>query len=426
MQTIRGTRDILPGEIQSWQELYIKALKILTLYDYAEIRTPIIEPTELFLRGIGNSTDIVNKEMYSFIDQGKRSITLRPEGTASIARAFITNKMYKSNHIQRLWYMGPMFRYERPQSGRQRQFHQLGIECIGSNSASADVEVIKIAHNLLQQLKCQTYTIEINSIGNQEEREKYKEALIHYIKTYENDLDIDSKKRLATNPLRILDSKNIRTQKILQNAPCLNEYLQKESREHFELVCEYLNTLEIPYMINTKLVRGLDYYNHTAFEIIDNKLKNQAICGGGRYNHLIKQLGGPPVPAVGWAIGIERLLLLRDSTNNFISTETRFYIITQGLKAKKKVWHLINLLEQNNIRFHIDLSNQSLQKQIKKANQYNILSCLILGDREIEENTITIKWLKEYYQETILYKNIINYIHKKSKETFNTIYCTTK
>ena len=415
MQTIRGTRDILPSEIQYWQDLYIKALKILTLYDYSEIRTPIIEPTELFLRGIGHSTDIVNKEMYSFIDQGKRSVTLRPEGTASIARAFITNKIYKSNQIQRLWYMGPMFRYERPQSGRQRQFHQLGIECIGSTSASADVEVIKIAHHILQKLKCQKYTIEINSIGNQEERERYKEALVHYIKAYENDLDIDSKKRLETNPLRILDSKNTRIKKILHNAPCLNQYLEKESREHFELICEYLKILGIPYIINTRLVRGLDYYNHTAFEIVDNKLKSQAICGGGRYDHLIKQLGGPNIPAVGWAIGIERLLLLIDSTNNFVNTEARFYIITQGSEAQKKVWHLINLLEQNHIKFHIDLSNQSIQKQIKKASQCKILNCLILGDKEIEENTITVKWLKEYYQETILYKNIINYIHKKAK-----------
>ncbi len=414
MQTIRGTKDILPSEIQAWQEIYTKALKILTLYDYSEIRTPIMEPTELFLRGIGHTTDIVNKEMYSFFDQGKRNITLRPEGTASIARAFITNKLYQSNQIQRLWYMGPMFRYERPQSGRQRQFHQLGIECIGSTSALADAEVIKIAHNILQELECEKYTIEINSIGNQEEREKYKEALVKYIKTYENDLDMDSKKRLGTNPLRILDSKNTKTQTILQNAPCLNKYLKKESQQHFELVCEYLNILEIPYKINTRLVRGLDYYSHTAFEIIDNHLNNQTICGGGRYNHLIKQLGGPDTPAVGWAIGIERLLLITSQTKNNICTETRFYIVTQGSKAQKKVWHLINLLQQHSIKFHIDLSNHSFQKQIKKANQYNMLSCLILGDKEIEEETITVKWLKEYYQETILYNNIIKYIQEKS------------
>nr|YP_010728753.1 histidine tRNA synthetase [Phymatolithon calcareum]WEA76788.1 histidine tRNA synthetase [Phymatolithon calcareum] len=416
MQTIRGTRDILPSEIKAWQDLYIKSLKILNIYNYSEIRTPIIEPTELFLRSIGNTTDIINKEMYSFADQGQRNITLRPEGTASIARAFITNKLYQNNQIQRLWYIGPMFRYERPQSGRQRQFHQLGIECIGSSSALADVEVIKIANKILKQLKCQPYKIEINSIGNQEEREQYKEELVEYIKSYKHDLDIDSKKRLETNPLRILDSKDIKTQAILQNAPCLNKYLKKESRQHFELVCEYLNTLEIPYKINTRLVRGLDYYSNTAFEIMSDQLGSQnTICGGGRYNHLIKQLGGPDIPAVGWAIGIERLLLLINQNKSYIDPEIRFHIITSGLKAKKKVWHLINLLETNDIKFNLDLSNNSFQKQIKKANQCNAFSCLIIGDKEIEDQTITIKWLKEHYQETILYNNIINYIQKKSR-----------
>lgn len=416
MQTIRGTRDILPNEIKAWQDLYTKALRILTIYNYSEIRTPIIEPTELFLRSIGSTTDIISKEMYSFADQGQRNITLRPEGTASIARAFITNKLYQNNQIQRLWYIGPMFRYERPQSGRQRQFHQLGIECIGSNNALADVEVIKIANKILKQVKCQTYKIEINSIGNQEERARYKEELINYLKSYKNDLDIDSKKRLETNPLRILDSKNMKTQTILENAPCLNKYLKKESREHFELVCEHLNTLEIPYEINTMLVRGLDYYSHTAFEIMSSQLGSQnTICGGGRYNHLIKQLGGPDIPAVGWAIGIERLLSITSQNNIYTDTEVRFYIITNGLKAKKKAWHLINLLETNNIKFNLDLSNNSFQKQIKKANKSNALSCIILGDKEIEDQTITIKWLKKHYQETILYNNIINYIQKNIK-----------
>lgn len=413
MQTIRGTRDILPSEIKAWQDLYMQALKALTIYNYSEIRTPIIEPTELFLKSIGNTTDIINKEMYSFADQGQRHITLRPEGTASIARAFITNKLYQNNQIQRLWYIGPMFRYERPQSGRQRQFHQLGIECIGSSNPLADVEVIKIADNILKQLKCKPYKIEINSIGNQEERAHYKEELVNYIKLYKNDLDTDSRKRLETNPLRILDSKNTRTQTILQDAPCLNKYLEKESRQHFELVCEYLNILGIPYKINTKLVRGLDYYSHTAFEIISDQLGSQnTICGGGRYNHLIKQLGGPDIPAVGWAIGIERLLLLTSQNSDHINPEVRFYIVTSGLKAKKKVWNLINLLETNDIKFNLDLSDNSFQKQIKKANQCNAFACLILGDKEVEDETITVKWLRKHYQETILYSSIINYIQK--------------
>nr|YP_009541669.1 histidine tRNA synthetase [Synarthrophyton chejuense]AYR05678.1 histidine tRNA synthetase [Synarthrophyton chejuense] len=416
MQTIRGTKDILPNEIQDWQKLYTEALKILNLYNYHEIRTPIIEPTELFTKGIGHTTDIINKEMYSFIDQSNRNITLRPEGTASIARAFISNKLYKTSNIQRLWYMGPMFRYERPQNGRQRQFHQIGIECIGSNSPMADIEVIKIAHIILQKLKCPKYKIEINSIGNQKEREKYKQVLINYIEKYKDEIDIDSKKRLYTNPLRILDSKNINTQKILKDAPCISQYLEKESKENFELVCEHLHLLKIPYLVNRRLVRGLDYYNYTAFEIINQNLDNkQTICGGGRYDNLIQKLGGPNTPGVGWAIGIERLILLINKNKKNISKEARFYIITQGSKAKKKAWDLIHLLEINNIKFHLDLSSSSFQKQIKKANKNNTKGCLILGDQEIDNNTITIKWLHEYYQETILYTNIIKYLQIKSK-----------
>lgn len=416
MQTIRGTKDILPDEIEAWQNLYKQVSKILNLYNYSEIRTPIIESTTLFLRSIGNTTDIVSKEMYNFRDQGHREITLRPEGTASIARAFISNKLYQKSQIQRLWYLGPMFRYERPQQGRQRQFHQLGIECIGSNSTLADVEVIQIAHNILQTLSCPNYTIEINCIGNEKERELYKKALVDYIQLYKDEIDIDSQKRLQTNPLRILDSKDSKTKKILQNAPCISKYLEKESQQDFDYICESLKTLNIPYKINRQLVRGLDYYSYTAFEIVHNQSGHkQTICGGGRYNNLIKELGGPQTPAIGWAIGIERLLFLLNQTQNIIESRTRFYIITQGYKAKIGVWKLINLLQLHQIHFHLDLSNNSFQKQIKKANQMAIECCLILGDQEINNNTITVKWLKEYYQETISYDNLLRYLQIKSK-----------
>lgn len=414
MQTTRGTKDILPNEIQDWQYIYIKALHLLSLYDYHEIRTPIIEPTELFIKGVGNDTDIINKEMYSFLDQGKRNITLRPEGTASIARAYISNKLYAQNAIQRLWYMGPMFRYERPQNGRQRQFHQLGIECIGSTSPLADIEVIDIAHNLLNSLGCTKYILEINSIGTQEERAEYKDAFVNYLEKYKNELDKDSQKRLLKNPLRILDSKNIKTQDILDNAPCISHYLKKNSQEHFAYICEYLKILNISFIINTKLVRGLDYYSNTAFEITNNQLGSQkTICGGGRYDHLIKQLGGPDMPGVGWAIGIERLLLTTKNLNHILNQ--RFYIITQGIKAQKKAWDIIQLLQKNNIRFHLDFSNNSFQKKIKKAIQLNATACLILGSNEIDNNSITIKWLKKHYQETINFHNLLNYIKLKQK-----------
>lgn len=280
MEPVRGTKDILPNQIQLWQHIYQQALETLTIYNYSEIRTPIIENTSLFIRTIGKNTDIVNKEMYSFLDQGKRSLTLRPEGTASIARAFLSNKLYHNGSISRLWYLGPMFRYERPQNGRQRQFHQLGIECIGSSHPMADVEVITIANKLLTTLIHKRHQLEINSIGNQEERKLYKHDLINYLSSYKEDLDTDSQKRLYINPLRILDSKVSKTQEILQNAPRLKKYLGYESQKHFELVCEYLKAANIRFSIDDKLVRGLDYYNNTAFEIKTQELGSQStICG---------------------------------------------------------------------------------------------------------------------------------------------------
>ena len=414
MQTIRGTKDILPREIRAWQDLYFKALDLFTIYNYYEIKTPIIEQTEVFLRSVGNETDIVSKEMYRFKDQGQRDICLRPEGTACIARAIASNKLYAIENVQRLWYLGPMFRYERPQNGRQRQFHQLGLECIGSETPVADVEVINIAHNLLKRLKVEDYHLQINSLGNEEERHIYKIAFTDFLKKYENDLDDDSKKRLKTNPLRILDSKNNRTQEIIQQAPCLSKYLTASSKEHFDTVRDYLTMLQIPYRINTKLVRGLDYYNHTAFEIVSNKSNNQnTLCGGGRYNKLIKQFGGPDLPGVGWAIGIERLLMLKKPIQEKNSEKFRFEIITESSEGQKKSCHLMQILTEHNIPFNLNLNNLKLKKQIKKAIKNKSIGCIIIGDNEIQESNITIKWLTQNYQETIPYQSIIPYIKNK-------------
>ena len=408
MELVRGTKDILPSEIQIWQNIYKTVLETLTRYNYYEIRTPIIENSSLFIRSIGNETDIVNKEMYSFIDQGKRQLTLRPEGTASIARAFISNKLDQKNSINRLWYLGPMFRYERPQSGRQRQFHQLGIECIGSYHPMADVEVINIAHQLLIKLGCNQHLLEINSIGNQEERQIYQEDLIKYLENYKKDLDIDSRKRLHTNPLRILDSKILKTQEILRNAPCLNKYLQYESEKHFAMVCEYLKTINISFTINDKLVRGLDYYNNTAFEIKAKELNSQnTICGGGRYDKLIKSLGGPQTPSVGWAIGLERLISIIKKETEKKNYRNLFYIAAQGLNAQKKIWPLANLLETNKINFSVDLDNSNFQKQLRKANKIGSIGCLIIGEEEVRNSTITIKWLIDRSQETVSYSTIV-------------------
>nr|YP_010619172.1 Histidine-tRNA ligase [Pterosiphonia complanata]WAX03185.1 Histidine-tRNA ligase [Pterosiphonia complanata] len=417
MQPLRGTKDILPNEIQTWQKIYRITNDILKIHNYKEIRTPIIENTELFERSIGNFTDIVNKEMYSFYDQGKRNITLRPEGTASIARALITNKLYTDKPINRLWYLGPMFRYERPQKGRQRQFHQLGIECIGSSMPIADIEVIKLATDILKQIECkEEYLLEINSIGNLQEREVYKLNLIEYLKKYEHELDTDSRNRINKNPLRILDSKYLKTQKILKNAPKLKQYLNKTSLEHFETICENLTYLKIKYTVNDHLVRGLDYYNYTAFEIKTKNLNQQnTICGGGRYDNLIKQLGGPSIPAVGWAIGLERLIILMQTNLSENIKKDRIYIAIQNLHTINILWDIINILKEYHIKFELDLSNNNLTKQIKKANQLKTKICFILGEDEIKNKSITIKWLQTRTQQTIKISNLRKYIQYLKK-----------
>lgn len=413
MQHLRGTKDILPSEVILWQHLYKTASQIFTLSNYHEIRTPIIESTALFNRSIGNETDIVNKEMYSFIDQGLREITLRPEGTASIARSFISNQLYRTNQIHKLWYLGPMFRYERPQNGRQRQFHQLGVECIGSLNPMSDVEVIRIANSILRKLGCSNYRIEINSIGSREERKKYKEQLIKYLIPYIQDLDRDSQKKLANNPLKILDSKNKKTQEILYHAPSIQQYLSNDSIIHFKSVCEYLDILKIDYNINTNLVRGLDYYNYTAFEIKTNLLGSQnTICGGGRYDLLIQQLGGPSTPSVGWAIGIERLLLLVKNNLDIVQNKPCIYIAHQGEKAKIEVWKIVSLLEEKGISFELNLDNNSFRKQLKRANKVDAKVCIIIGEDEINTQSLTIKWLKSYEQERIKIVNLSNLIIK--------------
>lgn len=411
MQPLRGTKDILPDEIILWQYIYKIAQEILTIYNYHEIRTPILENTNLFDRSIGHHTDIVNKEMYSFIDQGQRNITLRPEGTASIARAFISNKLYLKQKINRLWYLGPMFRYERPQKGRQRQFHQLGIECIGSSNSVADVEVIRLAIKILNALNCKEYILEINSIGNIEERNLYQIQLTDYLNKYKNDLDKDSLSRLNTNPLRILDSKNPKTQEILTDAPKLKNFLQPISLRHFNEIRNHLNYLHIPYKINETLVRGLDYYNYTAFEIKTKQTSNQStICGGGRYDQLIQQLGGPKTPSVGWAIGIERLFTIIQKQIKVKKRHNTIYIAVQSNKIQNEIWDIIKILEEYKINFDLDLSYNTLNKQLKKAHQLCIKICFIIGEEEIKNKYITVKWLETRTQQQININQLKNYL----------------
>lgn len=411
IKALRGTRDILPDEIGYWQWVESVAREILLQANYQEIRTPIFEQTALFERGIGEATDVVGKEMYTFVDRGERSITLRPEGTAGVVRSLIENKLHATGGVQRLWYTGPMFRYERPQAGRQRQFHQIGVEVLGSRDARADVEVIAIATHLLQKLGLKNLNLNLNSVGNSTDRQAYRQALVDYLTQYQDELDPDSQDRLSRNPLRILDSKDQRTQEIVQDAPSILEYLGEDSRAHFEQVKQLLTALEIPYTLNPRLVRGLDYYTHTAFEIISDDLGAQAtVCGGGRYDGLVQELGGPETPAVGWAIGLERLVILLQQLNSLPGSSLDFYMVSRGNLAESQALILAQKLRQNSFSVELDLSGSAFGKQFKRADRSGAAACLVLGDAEAEQQTIKLKWLKTGEEITINQSDLLDKI----------------
>jgi histidyl-tRNA synthetase len=408
IQALRGTRDILPEEVGYWQLIEDTVREILGRGVYQEIRPPIFEQTDLFERGIGEATDVVGKEMYTFKDRGDRSLTLRPEGTAGVVRAYIQNKLHAQGGVQRLWYTGAMFRYERPQAGRQRQFHQVGLELLGSNSPRGDVEVIALAVDILQALGLKNLELDINSVGNSSDRAQYREALISYLEPYKNDLDEDSKDRLVRNPLRILDSKDPKTQEIAQNAPKIIDHLSPESKKHFDTVLQLLDDLEIKYQINHCLVRGLDYYTHTAFEIKSRDLGAQAtVCGGGRYDGLVAELGGAETPAVGWAIGMERLVLLLQKlqTNPVITPD--LYLISRGEVAEAQGLLLARKLRNAGFGVELDLSGSAFGKQFKRADRSGAVACLVLGDAEAENKTVNLKWLASGEQQAIAQSDLL-------------------
>ncbi len=403
IQALRGTRDILPGEIEYWQQVEAVARDILKKANYQEIRTPIFEQTELFKRGIGEATDVVGKEMYTFDSRSKDySITLRPEGTAGVVRAYIQNSLYAQGGVQRLWYTGGMFRYERPQAGRQRQFHQLGVEVLGSNDPRADVEVIAIATDILQTLGLKNLHLDINSVGNIEDRQHYRQALIDYFTPYKDQLDADSQDRLSRNPLRILDSKDKRTQTIAQDAPSILNYLGDYSKQHFERVQQLLTNLDISYQVNPRLVRGLDYYTHTAFEIQSDDLGAQAtVCGGGRYDGLVSQLGGAETPAVGWAIGLERLIILLQQLQTFAPPVIDFYVVSRGDEAEAQALKLAQKLRQSGFSVELDLSGSGFKKQFSRADRSGAIACLIIGDEEAASQSVKLKWMASKEQSAV-------------------------
>jgi histidyl-tRNA synthetase len=396
IQALKGTRDILPDEVRYWQQIEAIAKAVLSRAAYQEIRPPIFERTELFARGIGEATDIVGKEMYTFNDRATppRSVTLRPEGTAGVVRAFIENSLYAAGAVQRLWYTGPMFRYENPQAGRQRQFHQLGVEVIGSANPRADAEVIAIATNILQGLGLKNLHLDLNSVGNPDDRHQYREALVNYLTPYKQELDKDSQERLTRNPMRILDSKDERTQVIIREAPSILDYLGTDSQRHFEQVQQLLSDLEIRYELNPRLVRGLDYYTHTAFEIISDDLGAQAtVCGGGRYDGLVQELGGNATPAVGWAMGLERLIILLQQIQEIPRQLLDFYVVSRGEAAEAKALTLAQNLRQAGFSVELDLSGSAFKKQFARADRSGAVACLILGEEEAQSQTVQLKWM---------------------------------
>jgi histidyl-tRNA synthetase len=362
----------------------------------------VFEQTDLFARGMGEATDVVSKEMYTFQDRGDRSLTLRPEGTAGLVRAFIQHNLQAQGELQRLWYLGPMFRYERPQSGRQRQFHQLGAEVLGSADPRADAEVIAIATDLLKSLGLQDLRLEFNSIGDRQDRLTYREALVTFLTPYKADLDPDSQDRLTRNPLRILDSKDDRTQEILKTAPSILDHLSPDSQKRFDQVQSLLTDLGIPFRINSGLVRGLDYYTHTVFEIQSDDLGAQAtVCAGGRYDGLVKELGGPETPGVGWASGLERLVILMQQLQPPTVPNLDFYIVSRGDRAEAQALKVAQTLRQCGFSAEVDLTGSAFGKQFKRADRKGAIACLILGDAEAESETVQLKWLKTGEQEAI-------------------------
>ena len=405
IQAQKGTKDILPNEVSTWQNMELLAKEVFSKANFKEIRTPIFEATELFARGVGDSTDIVNKEMYTF-EKSERSLTLRPENTAGVVRAFIEHGFSRLPQPVKLWYKGPMFRYERPQAGRQRQFHQVGVEMFGSSEPAADAEVINLAVRYLNELGLNDLDIEINSLGCPECRKAYREAIKNVLEPYLSELCEDCNFRYEKNPLRILDCKVDSCKEIFENNEVQNvilgDFICPDCKEHFEKVKELLSALNIPYTVNKLLVRGLDYYNRTVFEIKSNNLGSQnAVCGGGRYDSLVETLGGQPTPAVGWAMGMERLYSLIQKQEE--QRLDAFVISENSVEAFK----LAEELRNAGFSVEFDYANRKFKKQLDKAAKSAKYAVILMED-EIATNTVTIKNLDTSEQVKVSRVEIIN------------------
>lgn len=419
IQSIRGMNDLLPDNMVSFVYLERLLADVMENYGYREIRTPYLESTLLFKRSIGEVTDVVEKEMYTFTDLNGDSISLRPEGTASCVRACLEHGLLH-NQQQKLWYLGPMFRHEKPQKGRYRQFYQCGVEVLGIHGVTVELELIALCRRIWEKLGIlNVVTLEVNTIGTAAERQAYKTALVTYLQSHIDKLDMDSKRRLETNPLRILDSKHPETQQVLIQAPVLHDFLTEDSRKHFSSFCAGLEALGIHYKINNRLVRGLDYYGHTVFEWTTDKLGAQAtICAGGRYDGLVEQLGGQATPAVGFAMGIERLLLLCQAQNVQFSVKQRprLFLLSATESGLLPLLAIAETIRAAGLKCDILTQTQhsSLKSQFKKADKSGALFALVLGEDELKSEEITLKHLREDIpQERIAVRELVPYLRNK-------------
>ncbi len=416
VQRVKGVNDILPQEAKQWQALEHVVKQVMDRFAFGEIRPPIFEKTELFARGVGEDTDIVSKEMYSFSDMSKSSLTLRPELTAGVVRSYIQNNLQQISPVQKLWYEGPMFRQERPQKGRYRQFWQFGAEAIGSPNPEQDAEMIALFYAILKELGVEkSVTLKINSVGDSESRANYRSSLQEYLRPQLSSLSETSQRRFESNPLRILDSKAPNDIELVQDAPKIRECLNEVSATHYAEVLKMLEVMEIPYVQDDLLVRGLDYYTHTIFEFTSDALGAQdAICGGGRYNDLVKDLGGQDVPAIGWASGIERLLLVVEALQPLMAESgLDLFLVVQGEELRVKAPKLINDWRKAGLNCDMDTLRRSMKAQMREANRQKARYVAILGEEEYDQGVVQLKNFSTGDQEVVLFEKVVDIIDEK-------------
>lgn len=409
IKAVRGTKDIIGEEAKKYVYISNVAQKMFENYGYNFVKTPIFEETELFKRGIGEATDVVEKEMYTFKDRGDRSITLRPENTASLVRCYLENAIYAKEDVSRFYYNGSMFRYERPQAGRQREFNQIGLEVFGEKSPKVDAEVIAIGYKFLEKLGITDLEVKINSVGSKESRTIYREKLIEHFSKHLDDMCEDCRDRINRNPLRLLDCKVDKDKDFYKSAPNIIDFLFEDERKHYEDVKKYLNVFGIKYTEDPTLVRGLDYYSSTVFEIVTNKLGSQGtVLGGGRYDNLLKELGDKDIPAVGFATGVERIMMLLGE--NYPKNNPDVYIAWLGENTSETALKIAESLRDNDIKVYIDYSEKGMKSHMKKADKLSVRYCIILGENELNKGIVLLKDFSTREQKEVKIEDIINQI----------------